>query len=173
MSWNNLAVRVSSLSADRVQLIDAEYAGMWELPVLGAVIAPAAVLIQPDGYVAWVGDLTHRGLPDALATCDAAARRGQPRKAASDRVNRGIVQPGKVPGTGLHRQLGILEETGIPGGVLRGSPTSYSPASSVSADKTIPCCRLTLMGGEHNHAARAAGHTVSGGYLESSRLCRA
>jgi hypothetical protein len=41
--------------ADRVQLIDAEYAGPWELPVLGAVTAPTAVLIRPDGYVAWVG----------------------------------------------------------------------------------------------------------------------
>ena len=52
--------------ADRVQLIDAEHVGTWELPVLGAVTAPTALLIRPDGYVAWVGDLTHRGLPDAL-----------------------------------------------------------------------------------------------------------
>ena len=42
--------------ADRVQLIDAEYAGAWELPALGAVTAPTAVLIRPDGYVAWVGE---------------------------------------------------------------------------------------------------------------------
>ncbi len=42
--------------ADRVQLIDAEYVGPWELPVLGAVTAPTAVLIRPDGYVAWVGE---------------------------------------------------------------------------------------------------------------------
>ncbi len=54
--------------ADRVQLINAHYAGVWELPVLGAVTAPTAVLIRPDGYVAWVGDLTHLGLPDALTT---------------------------------------------------------------------------------------------------------
>jgi 2-polyprenyl-6-methoxyphenol hydroxylase-like FAD-dependent oxidoreductase len=54
--------------ADRVQLIDATYAGTWELPVLGAVTAPTAVLIRPDGYVAWVGDRTHLGLPDALTT---------------------------------------------------------------------------------------------------------
>jgi 2-polyprenyl-6-methoxyphenol hydroxylase-like FAD-dependent oxidoreductase len=52
----------------RVQLIDAEYDGPWELPVLGAVTAPIAVLIRPDGYVAWVGEGTHLGLPDALAT---------------------------------------------------------------------------------------------------------
>ena len=54
--------------ADRVQMIDAEYVGLWELPVLGAVTAPTAVLIRPDGYVAWVGDLTHLGLPEALTT---------------------------------------------------------------------------------------------------------
>ncbi len=42
--------------ADRVQLIDATYAGPWELPALGAVTAPTAVLIRPDGYVAWVGE---------------------------------------------------------------------------------------------------------------------
>ena len=55
--------------ADRVQLIDAEYVGTWELPVLGAVAAPTAVLIRPDGHVAWVGgDLTDAGLPDALTT---------------------------------------------------------------------------------------------------------
>jgi hypothetical protein len=53
---------------DRVQLIDAEYAGTWELPVLGAVAAPSAVLIRPDGYVAWVRDRADLGLPDALTT---------------------------------------------------------------------------------------------------------
>jgi 2-polyprenyl-6-methoxyphenol hydroxylase-like FAD-dependent oxidoreductase len=53
---------------DRVQLIDAEYVGEWELPVLGAVTAPFAVLIRPDGYVAWVGDGTDTGLRDALTT---------------------------------------------------------------------------------------------------------
>jgi len=54
--------------ADRVQLIDAAYVGMWELPALGPVTAPTAVLIRPDGYVAWVGDLTQLGLADALIT---------------------------------------------------------------------------------------------------------
>jgi hypothetical protein len=52
--------------SDRVQLIDADYVGVWQLPVLGVVAAPAAVLIRPDGYVAWVGDLTQLGLADAL-----------------------------------------------------------------------------------------------------------
>jgi 2-polyprenyl-6-methoxyphenol hydroxylase-like FAD-dependent oxidoreductase len=54
--------------ADRVQSIDAKYVGTWELPALGAVTAPIAVLIRPDGYVAWVGDLTQPGLADALTT---------------------------------------------------------------------------------------------------------
>jgi 3-(3-hydroxy-phenyl)propionate hydroxylase len=53
--------------ADRVQRIDAQYAGILELPVIGAVPAPIAVLIRPDGYVAWVEDGSHMGLPDALA----------------------------------------------------------------------------------------------------------
>ncbi len=54
--------------ADRVQLIDAEYGGPWELPVLGSVRAPAALLIRPDGHVAWVGDGTAAGLRTALTT---------------------------------------------------------------------------------------------------------
>ena len=60
--------------ADCVQLVDAKcdakcdakYAGMWELPAIGQVTAPAAVLVRPDGYVAWVGELTQPGLADAL-----------------------------------------------------------------------------------------------------------
>ena len=54
--------------ADRVQRIDARYAGVWELPVLGVVAAPSSVLIRPDGHVAWVGDGTDRGLREALTT---------------------------------------------------------------------------------------------------------
>ncbi|MCA1832164.1 MAG: FAD-dependent monooxygenase [Actinomycetota bacterium] len=53
---------------DRVRLIDAEYVGIWELPAIGAVTAPSAVLVRPDGYVAWVGDRTQAGLADALTT---------------------------------------------------------------------------------------------------------
>ncbi len=61
--------------ADRVQLIDAEYAGVWELPVIGVVDAPAAVLIRPDGYVAWVGNGTDPGLRESLTTWFGSAMR--------------------------------------------------------------------------------------------------
>jgi 3-(3-hydroxy-phenyl)propionate hydroxylase len=54
--------------ADRVQLVDATYVGAWDLPAIGAVTAPTAVLVRPDGYVAWVGDGTGTGLRDALTT---------------------------------------------------------------------------------------------------------
>ncbi|MGD9695263.1 MAG: FAD-dependent monooxygenase [Thermoleophilia bacterium] len=54
--------------ADRVRRIEAGYDGAWELPVLGVVDAPGAVLIRPDGYVAWAGDGTDLGLRDALTT---------------------------------------------------------------------------------------------------------
>jgi 2-polyprenyl-6-methoxyphenol hydroxylase-like FAD-dependent oxidoreductase len=52
--------------AERVQLVDARYDGPWELPVLGPVTAPTALLIRPDGYVAWVGETADPGLPAAL-----------------------------------------------------------------------------------------------------------
>lgn len=61
--------------AARVRLIDARYAGAWELPAIGTVTAPAAVLIRPDGYVAWVGDATRVGLADALTTWFGSSRR--------------------------------------------------------------------------------------------------
>jgi len=65
--------------ADRVRLIHAEYAGIWELPALGAVPAPTAVLIRPDGYVAWVGDQTQPGVADALPPgSDGLLRRSEP-----------------------------------------------------------------------------------------------
>jgi 3-(3-hydroxy-phenyl)propionate hydroxylase len=48
--------------------VEARYDGPWELPVIGKVAAPTAVLIRPDGYVAWVGDREQRGLVEALAT---------------------------------------------------------------------------------------------------------
>ena len=54
--------------ANRVRMVDATYNGVWELPVLGEVTAPSAVLIRPDGHVAWTGDVKDQELPRALAT---------------------------------------------------------------------------------------------------------
>lgn len=52
--------------AGRVQHVTAVYDGGWQLPVLGAVAAPTAVLVRPDGYVAWVGEGAGDGLAEAL-----------------------------------------------------------------------------------------------------------
>ena len=54
--------------ADRIRLIDARFDGPWQLPVIGAVAAPEALLVRPDGYVAWVGEGTATGLAEALTT---------------------------------------------------------------------------------------------------------
>jgi len=54
--------------ADRVRLTDASHHGEWELPVIGVVSAPTAVLVRPDGYVGWVGRGEQHGLPEALTT---------------------------------------------------------------------------------------------------------
>ena len=54
--------------ADRVQPVIATYDGPWELPAIGAVARPSAMVIRPDGHVAWVGEGTQVGLGDALTT---------------------------------------------------------------------------------------------------------
>ncbi len=59
--------------AGRVRLVQARHDGHWELPVLGEIAAPRAVLIRPDGYVAWVGELTDANLPSAVETWFGAA----------------------------------------------------------------------------------------------------
>ena len=64
--------------ADRVQYVDASYEGTWELPVIGVVTAPTAVLIRPDGHVAWVGEGTQSGLEDALTRWFGPPRDAQP-----------------------------------------------------------------------------------------------
>jgi 3-(3-hydroxy-phenyl)propionate hydroxylase len=66
------AIDVAAWS-DRVRLLDARFEGVWELPVIGAVPTPAAVLVRPDGHVAWVGEGTVAGLHDALTTWFGAA----------------------------------------------------------------------------------------------------
>ena len=54
--------------ADRVQHVVARCTSAWRLPVVGLVAPPAAVLIRPDGHVAWVGEGTDQGLREALTT---------------------------------------------------------------------------------------------------------
>jgi 2-polyprenyl-6-methoxyphenol hydroxylase-like FAD-dependent oxidoreductase len=51
---------------DRVRTVEASYDGAWQLPLVGAVAAPCAVLVRPDGHVAWVGEGTCAGLGDTL-----------------------------------------------------------------------------------------------------------
>ncbi|WP_166973481.1 FAD-dependent monooxygenase [Brevibacterium atlanticum] len=51
---------------DRVDRVDARYYGGWDLPMVGEVSEPTAVLIRPDGYVAWVGDSGSEGLNEAI-----------------------------------------------------------------------------------------------------------
>ena len=53
-------------SAGRVRRVHARCGGPWELPVIGAVPAPAAVAVRPDGHVAWAGDPDDPALADAL-----------------------------------------------------------------------------------------------------------
>ena len=59
---------------DSVHLVDVQHDGSWELPVLGTITAPQAVLIRPDGHVAWVRGNTDAGLTEALATWFGAAK---------------------------------------------------------------------------------------------------
>jgi 3-(3-hydroxy-phenyl)propionate hydroxylase len=80
--------------ADRIQLADASYDGTWDLPVLGKVAAPGAVLIRPDGHVAWVGDATRQGLDDALSMRGSRRSVGGLRRARQgDRRAQGLWMP--------------------------------------------------------------------------------
>ncbi len=70
--------------SDRVRVVDARYEGAWELPVIGRVAAPNAVLIRPDGYVAWVGAGSDAGWAGALAMWFGAA--GSTREGIAERT---------------------------------------------------------------------------------------
>ena len=73
LSFADSAASDISPWANRVRWVDARHDGVWELPLLGEVAAPPAVLIRPDGHVAWAGELDDPELPRALATWFGAA----------------------------------------------------------------------------------------------------
>lgn len=73
------------IGSDRVKQIDASSEGVCELPVAGEVPLPAAILIRPDGHVAWTGDAGDASLPEAIErwfggtrSQEAAASTGKP-----------------------------------------------------------------------------------------------
>lgn len=68
--------------ADHVRSVAARYDGAWELPVVGAVTAPTALLVRPDGYVAWVGEEERAGQDGKTAHADQAAHAGRAGHAA-------------------------------------------------------------------------------------------
>ena len=103
--------------ADRVRLIGASHTGEWELPVLGAVSAPTAVLVRPDGYVAWVGEGTDLGLEDALATWFGPPVRRSSRRLAAARLN--------------VRQLGRRGQLGERGRCRARPPARSRPPSAI------------------------------------------
>ena len=105
---------VSRRWADRVQLADATYAGAWDLPVLGEVTAPAAVLVRPDGYVAWVGDV-----PDpASRTRSPAGSARPPRRSQASSVMRSRTR--RAISSRMGRTSSRLSPAGS-GGSSRGS----------------------------------------------------
>jgi 3-(3-hydroxy-phenyl)propionate hydroxylase len=65
----------ASPGSERLKLVDAAHDGEWELPVVGRVPAAGAVLVRPDGYVAWAGDGPDPALAAATTTWFGAADR--------------------------------------------------------------------------------------------------
>jgi 3-(3-hydroxy-phenyl)propionate hydroxylase len=51
---------------DRVRLVSASLEGELELPVVGEVSVPPAILVRPDGHVGWAGAPSDAGLHEAL-----------------------------------------------------------------------------------------------------------
>jgi 3-(3-hydroxy-phenyl)propionate hydroxylase len=86
---------------DRVRRVEAVYEGAWELPVIGVVEAPTAVLIRPDGHVAWVGAGSHDGLTEALMRWfgPAGAQAHRTPSVATASLRRGRVNRSARPGT--------------------------------------------------------------------------
>jgi hypothetical protein len=85
--------------AERVEQVDAAYAGAWVLPAVGTVSAPAAVLIRPDGHVAWVGDGTETGLSEALTTWFGPAETADPAQVDREVCRSAGSRPSRHPST--------------------------------------------------------------------------
>ena len=80
--------------ADRVGVVDTSYQGPWELPAIGPVAAPEAVLVRPDGHVAWTGDARQRGLEDVLTLWfGPAARHSKPNSCAPSKRTKPAASP--------------------------------------------------------------------------------
>ena len=54
-------------ASTQVKFIAATCSDPWELPIVGQVEPPSALLIRPDGHVAWAGDAGDIGLDRALS----------------------------------------------------------------------------------------------------------
>jgi hypothetical protein len=61
-----VGVDLDATAWPRVRRVDASYDGTWALPLIGAIDAPPAVLIRPDGHVVWAGERGTSGLREAL-----------------------------------------------------------------------------------------------------------
>jgi 2-polyprenyl-6-methoxyphenol hydroxylase-like FAD-dependent oxidoreductase len=69
---------------DRIQVVEARCDARWELPVLGEVTAPTALLIRPDGYVAWVSETNGDGPAEAIDRWFGTPQRGTRLTSADD-----------------------------------------------------------------------------------------
>lgn len=79
----------------RVRVVDAMHDGSWQLPVLGVIDAPSAVLIRPDGYVAWAGEIPDPRLSHAVEIWFGAPTGSTAMQAGTPATE---ISPGRVPG---------------------------------------------------------------------------
>ena len=121
--------------ADRVGLVDASYGGEWELPVLGAVSAPSAVLVRPDGHAAWVGDGTDEGLTRRADHLVRAARTRRDSASSRRSPDRHESRAGGRP-RARRRLTSLRSPTGIPTTTPATSPSARRGTSSGSASAT-------------------------------------
>ena len=66
LNLGSLACAVPARWDERIRQISATFTGNCEMPVIGVVPTPAAVLVRPDGHVAWISTGNCEGLVEAL-----------------------------------------------------------------------------------------------------------